>query len=242
MWAARKRFLLGFVPRDRAEENKTSCPEREEKRNKKKKNQTQYPEIKSLSLPSRSHDRCAVSPPLPGESRNKCRSSEPRNFCNLPPPGERYLYAAGGGRLCFAIPALSAEYFGEDETAVENPGCAADLSRRPEDPSRRGVFGTCLKITGELRVGCSQPYVTHHKYPQVGPGPALYTRCTRRCVSGKKWLGSWADVWGWAWSNAPESLGWEWDPTWPRPRPPPPPHRVPGCAAAGRGVITAARG
>lgn len=156
--------------------------------------------------------------------------------------GRALFIRCGGGRLCFAIPALSAEYFGEDETAVENPGCAADLSRQPEDPSRRGVFGTCLKITGELRVGCSQPYVTHHKYPQVGPGPALYTRCTRRCVSGKKWLGSWADAWGWAWSNAPESLGWEWDPTWPRPRPPPPPHRVPGCAAAGRGVITAARG
>lgn len=92
MWAARKRFLVGFGPRDRAEENKTSCPERE-----KKKNQTEYPEIKSLSLPSRSHNHCAVSPPLLGESRNKCLSSEPRNFCNLPPPGERYLYAAGGG-------------------------------------------------------------------------------------------------------------------------------------------------
>lgn len=242
MWAARKRFLLGFFPRDRAEENKTSCPEREEKRNKKKKIKPNIPRLKAYLSPLAP----TIAAPCPRRSRARAAINAGARSRETSATFHRRASAIytlrGGGRLCFAIPALSAEYFGEDETAVENPGCAADLSRRPEDPSRRGVFGTCLKITGELRVGCSQPYVTHHKYPQVGPGPALYTRCTRRCVSGKKWLGSWADVWGWAWSNAPESLGWEWDPTWPRPHPPPPPHRVPGCAAAGRGVITAARG
>jgi len=86
---------------------------------------------------------------------------------------------------------------------VENLGCAADLSRWPEDPGWRRVFGTCLKITGELRVGCLPPCVTHQKYPQVGLGLALYTRCTRRCVTSKKWLGLRADAWGWARSNVP---------------------------------------
>lgn len=65
VWAARKRFLLGFVPRDRAEENKTSCPEREEKRNKKKKIKPNIPRLKAYLSPLAP----TIAAPCPRRSR-----------------------------------------------------------------------------------------------------------------------------------------------------------------------------
>lgn len=93
----------------------------------KKKPKTNIPRLKSLSHPSCSTALYVrLSQLLPGETCNKCLSLEPRNFSNLPAAGRAlfiWIWEVGG--VCFAIPALSAEYFGEDETAVENLGCGS---------------------------------------------------------------------------------------------------------------------
>lgn len=105
---------------DWGEENKTSCQERE----KKKKIKPNILRLKSFSLTSHSPALYVeLSLLLPGESCNKCLSLEPRNFSNLPAVGRvLFIWISEEGGVCFASPALSDEYFGEDETAVENLG------------------------------------------------------------------------------------------------------------------------
>lgn len=109
-------------------------------RRKKQPNKHEYPKIKSLSLPSLSYNHGAASPPLPGESRNKCLSSEPRNFCNLPAAGRALFIRLweGGGCVLQFLPCQPSIL-----ERMKQPwriwAAAADLSCWPEDPCSHGA-------------------------------------------------------------------------------------------------------
>lgn len=99
------------------------------------------PRLKSLSLPSHSPALYVrLSLPLPGGSCNKCLSSEPRNFSNLPGAGRAlFIWIWEEGVCVLQFLPCQPSILERMKQPWRIWAAAADLSRQPEDPGCRGA-------------------------------------------------------------------------------------------------------